>query len=109
MAARLDFTIDQGATFTTTIELTDQNDVEFDLELYTGSGQIRKNYESNTYTAFTVTLDDANAEMTISLTPEQTANLKAGRYVYDVEFVDDLNNVIRVIEGVVTVSPQVTR
>jgi hypothetical protein len=109
MAARLDFIIDQGATFTTTIELTDADDVEFDLELYTGSGQIRKNYSSNTYTSFAVALDDATAEMTISLTPEQTANLAAGRYVYDVEFTDDLNNVIRVIEGIITVSPQVTR
>jgi len=38
-----------------------------------------------------------------------TANVVAGRYVYDVELVDSGNVATRLIEGIVTVTPQVTR
>ena len=51
--------------------------------------------------------------MTLSLTNIQTDDLKAGRYVYDVElsFIDSAGDTIveRVLEGRVQVSPSVTR
>jgi hypothetical protein len=34
--------------------------------------------------------------------------LKAGRYVYDIE-IEDPSETVRVIEGIVTVTPEVTR
>jgi DNA repair photolyase len=42
------------------------------------------------------------------LTDEQTSNLVSGRYVYDVEL-DNGTDVSRILEGIITVTPQVTR
>src|ERR1044072_3125774 len=109
MATRLDLTVDQGTSFTTTIELTDANDVAFDLSLYTGAGQFRKNSDSSSYAEFDISLDEDTGARTLTLTPHQPADLEPGRYVYDVELTDELNNIIRVIEGIVTLTPQVTR
>jgi hypothetical protein len=38
-----------------------------------------------------------------------TANLSAGRYVYDLKITSPANVVSRVVEGIVTVLPSVTR
>ena len=47
--------------------------------------------------------------VTISLTNTQTDLLKAGRYVYDVEVTRTSDSVVtRVIEGIITVRPNVT-
>jgi hypothetical protein len=47
--------------------------------------------------------------ITLSLTATETAALAAGRYVYDLEMVSSGGQVTRLLEGVVTVSPEVTR
>ena len=71
------------------------------------TGQIRKSYGSST-TDFTTSQVDGTGVITISLTATQTGALKAGRYVYDVE-IANAPEVIRVREGIITVTPQVTR
>jgi hypothetical protein len=43
------------------------------------------------------------------MTSSNTANLKPGRYVYDLEIEDEANTVTRVIQGIAVVTPQVTR
>jgi hypothetical protein len=53
---------------------------------------------------------DATGEVTISLTASQSTLVKAGRYVYDVEITGtDPVETLRVLEGLVTVTPQVTK
>jgi hypothetical protein len=47
--------------------------------------------------------------MDISLSAVQTSAMRAGRYVYDVEIVDSIGNVTRVVEGQLEVTPRVTR
>jgi hypothetical protein len=47
--------------------------------------------------------------ITLSLTATETAALAAGRYVYDLEMVSSGGLVTRLLEGVATVSPEVTR
>jgi hypothetical protein len=39
----------------------------------------------------------------------QTAALKAGRYLYDIEMVDNLTYRSRPVEGIIIVSPQITQ
>jgi hypothetical protein len=82
----------------------------FDLAGYTPAAQIRRNYATNTVSAtFTSNVfQAANGTLTLTLTPSQTANLKYGRYVYDVE-ISSAGVVLRPIEGIITVYPQVTR
>ena len=54
MATKSNLTIDQGANFTTSINVTDANNVSSNLTNYTGAAQLRKHYTSNTATNFTV-------------------------------------------------------
>jgi hypothetical protein len=111
MSNYYEITIDQGATFAMTVELKDYftND-PLDLSLYSARSQIRKNYDSTTSNNFTVSIADAaNGNISISMTSSNTANLKPGRYVYDLEIEDEANTVTRVIQGIAVVTPQVTR
>ena len=108
MAIKSNLVVDQGSTFTTTIDLTDENDDPIDLSTYTGAGQIRTHYTSSNSTPFTVSLGGAAGTVTLDLTATQTANLTAGRYVFDVELTTG-STISRILEGIVTVTPQVTR
>jgi hypothetical protein len=108
MAAIQNIVIDQGTTFSLIFNLTNADDTAKDLSSYTVSSQLRKSYYTNTYTAFSVDKENLEGEITISLTAAQTRALKAGRYVYDVEIVNNIET-LRVLEGIITVTPEVTR
>ena len=102
--------IDQGATFTTTVTVTDSNGDAVNLSGYSVAAQIRKTFLSSSATAFTASISNASAgEITISLTDSQTTSLEAGRYVYDVLITASGGTKTRVVEGQVTVNPSVTR
>lgn len=108
MAGIQNLVVDQGTSFEITINVTLDDGSEKDLTDYTVSSQIRKSYYTNTYTDFTTAKVDLTGEITLSLTPTQTSALKAGRYVYDVE-ISSTEETVRIIEGIVTVTPEVTR
>jgi len=108
MATKANLVIDQGATFSSDLSLTDDNGDVMNLNGYTANSQMRKWYTSSNSTAFTTAINVATGTITLSLTATQTANLTAGRYVYDVE-VTESGVVSRVVEGIVTVTPNATR
>lgn len=109
MATKANLIIDQGTTFSTSILLTDDNGDAIDLTGYTGRSQMRKHYTSSNSTSFTVSLNTSEGAVSLSLTANQTSGLIPGRYVYDVEVVSAANVVSRIVEGIVTVTPEVTR
>ena len=110
MASISNIFIDQGATFTTTVTVTDANGDAVNLSGYSVAAQIRKTFLSSTATAFTATISNASSgEITISLTPTQTTALEAGRFVYDVLITASGGTKTRVVEGQGTVNPSVTR
>jgi hypothetical protein len=109
MATKADLVIDQGTTFSTDLTLADQNGNKVALAGYTASSQIRKWYTSLEPSAVFATNINANtATITLQLTADATSQLDSGRYVYDVEITDG-STVSRIVEGIVTVTPQVTR
>lgn len=108
MATKANLVIDQGATYEVTLDLTDENGDILNLAGYSANSQLRKWYTSTNSTSFSTSINSVAGTITLSLTATQTANLTAGRYVYDVE-VTSSNVVSRIIEGIVTVSPNVTR
>ena len=109
MATKTNLVIDQGSTFSVELNLTDDNGDPLGLVGYTATSQLRKWYtSSNPAAAFTTNINVANGSITLSLTSDETSSLTAGRYVYDVE-IQDNTSVTRIIEGIVTVTPQVTR
>ena len=111
MATKANLVIDQGSTFSTELNLTDENGDPLALSGYTANSQIRKWYTStNAAAEFTTSINTASGVITLSLTSAQTSNLVHGRYVYDVEINDTATSeVSRIVEGIVTVTPQVTR
>ncbi len=108
MATVQNIVIDQGTTFSLDINLTNDDASAKDLTNYTVASQMRKSYEASTKTDFTTAKVDNTGEVTISLTAAQTATLKPGRYVYDVE-IASASETLRVLEGLVTVTPEVTK
>lgn len=108
MATIQNIVIDQGTTFSFTFSLDNPDGTDKNLADYTVAAQIRKSYQTNTKVDFTTAKVDATGEITISLTATQTSSLKSGRYVYDIEIASS-SETIRVLEGIITVTPEVTR
>ena len=108
MARKLNLTIDQGATYTKTVNLTDGNSSPIEISTSTGAAQMRKNYTSNSYFFFAVNTA-ANGALTLSMSANTTRSIPSGRYVYDVEVTSNTNIVTRVLEGLITVTPEVTK
>jgi hypothetical protein len=109
MATKANLVIDQGTTFSTDLSLTDENGDILNLIGYSANSQVRKWYtSSNAAAVFSTSINTTSGVVTLSLTANQTSNLVAGRYVYDVE-IDDGSVISRIVEGIITVTPQVTR
>ena len=86
MATKANLVIDQGATFSTDLTLTDDIGDLLILSGYSANSQIRKWYTSSSPSAtFETQINVQSSVITLSLTASQTSNLVAGRYVYDVE------------------------
>ena len=111
MATLTNIFIDQGASFSTSVTVTDTDESAFDLADYTAEAQIRKTYDSLTSTSFSTSIDanPASGLITLELTPTQTTALEAGRYVYDLVITSNGGIKTRVIEGIATVLPSVSR
>ena len=109
MATKVNIVIDQGTDFATTVNLTDADGNELDVSGYSAAGQIRKSYTSSTATDFTMSLSAISSSLTLSLNNSTTSAMTSGRYVYDIELTDPSGIVSRILEGQVTVTPEVTR
>lgn len=111
MATISNLFIDQDADFTTTVTINDSNGSALDLTSYTALAMIRKTYQSTSATTFTSTFasDRTTGQITISLTDTQTSALESGRYVYDLVITDSSGTKTRVVEGIATVNPSVSR
>jgi len=110
VAAYSEIVVEQGATFSTTINVEDSQGSAVNLSGYTAESQIRKSYYSSTANNFTATVTGiANGEITLSMTAANTANLTPGRALYDLLITSPAGVKTRVIEGIVTITPSVTR
>jgi hypothetical protein len=110
MAIKANLVIDQGTTYSNELDLANENGDGILLTGYTANAQIRKWYTSSNSIAFTTTVNNSTSSITLSLTANQTGAMTAGRYVYDVSLFDTgANTYTRIVEGIVTVTPRVTR
>lgn len=110
MAGFAELTVEQGASYSTTVTVNGSNGSPTNLTNYTAAAQLRKSYYSSTATDFTVAISDAaGGEITMTLTAANTANLTPGRYVYDLLITSPTSVKTRVVEGIATILPSVTR
>lgn len=109
MARKYNLQLDQGADFSIDLDLLDDSNNVFVLTSYNANASFRKYYGFANVWNLTCNIDANAGILTLSLTANQTANILAGRYVYDVKLTDTTSNtVMRLIEGILTVYPQVT-
>lgn len=109
MAIKANIVIDQGTDFSATIDVVGANNDIFDLTNYTAAAQMRKNYASSSAVTFVCTDTGSSGEITIELTSNTTSQLEPGRYLYDVEIASSGGSISRVVEGIATVTPGITR
>jgi hypothetical protein len=109
-AAYQNLLLEQGTSFLVSIVLDDIYGNNYNLTNFLASSQMRKSYySSNGVISFSTSVDIPTGTITLSLPANTSANLIPGRYVYDTIITDNENNVVRVLEGVIDVSPSVTR
>ena len=109
MATRLNIIIDQGTDFSTTVNLTDSSGTNLNLVGFSAASQIRKTHSSSNSTAFTASITTSNSTLTLALNNAVTAAMTPGRYVWDAELTASDGTKSRILEGMVTVTPEVTK
>lgn len=111
MANQVELYCDQGTDFSYQIDLSNDDGTPLNIAGYTFKSSIRKSYYSSGVTAnLTVTVISAvNGNVQLSMNSATTSNIKPGRYLYDLKMVDNLNVSSRVIEGIITIYPQITK
>jgi len=114
-AANNNFVIDQGADWFITVVYKDSAGTAIDLTGYTAALQIRDTYaDSTTDLSLTspsggITITAATGTIAVTATAAQTGAIAAGNYVYDLEITSAAGVVTRLVQGKISLSPQVTR
>jgi hypothetical protein len=109
-AAYQNLYLEKGANFLVSIVLDDVYGDPYNVNGFTPSSVMRKSYySSNGAITISTSIDLPTATVTLSLPANTTSNIYPGRYVYDTVLTDSSNNVVRVLEGIIDVSPSVTR
>jgi hypothetical protein len=109
MAVKSNLTVDQGTDFSVTIDVVTANSAPINLSGYTGNAQFRKHYSSLTYYPISVTVRQVDGTVTLAISKAISANVVPGRYVYDCILTSNTNISSRIVEGILTISPGVTR
>lgn len=102
--------IDQGSDFNVILELENNDGTPMDLRGYSVYSQFRKSYGSTTAYTFTTSVVDALAgKISLGLLGTQSSAIRPGRYLYDVEIANSTPSKTRVVEGIVTINPEITK
>jgi hypothetical protein len=112
MAAYIELYMDQGATFENTLTITDDiTNVAANISGYTITSQMRRSYYSaNASANITCTIvNAATGNLKLSMTAANTSVIKPGRYLFDVDTSDPQGRVTRILEGIINVTPGITR
>ena len=115
MATISNLVIDANADYSSTVTISsissDGTETPFDLTGYTVTASIRKTFASATATAFAITVDPdpTTGSVTVGLTDVQSGTLDRGRYVWDMVVTSAGGLITRVVQGLATVNPSVTR
>jgi len=110
----LNIKIEQGSTFSRTIVLKDDQGTPVDLTGATVTSKMRQTFDSATAYTFTCTLSptptDGTFTWVMSATNTALIALTGGTtFVYDVEVLFADTTVMRILQGTVSVSPEVTK
>ncbi len=114
MSEYVELFIDQGSNFDTTINIADDDtNAPQNLSGIVVTSQLRRSMLSvNAAASFVCSVSDtSNGEIYLEMSAANTSNLKVGTYFFDVRlfYTGENNYYTRLIEGVVHVTPGITR
>lgn len=119
-AGTWNFTLEQGVTFVQSLVWTDANNNPVNLTGYTGHMQIRNEapliagntasllYIDMTTSGGQINIGGPNGTVTLVLTSTETGILNFTTAVYDLALTSPSGAVTRLLQGTVTLSPEVT-
>lgn len=110
MAIARNLYIDQGSEFYKEFPVTDENKNVVNLSSFTASASMKKSYSSVDSIDLNANIPEpSNGIVSVYLTSDQSAELAAGRYVFDLVVTNTTTNGrIRAVEGICVVNPGVT-
>jgi len=111
-AGTYNFTLEQGTTFNRALSLQ-ENGAAMNLTGYSVASQMRSTHDSSAVVG-TFQCSVANASggtISMQMASGATTNIEEGVYVYDVEITNSggSGSIKRILQGRVTVTPEVTR
>lgn len=110
MATQVNIFIDQGANYSNIVTVAGTSGTALDLTGYTVASQMRKSYTSSTAYSLNAVIYNASAgQVRLTLTADQSEAITPGRYLYDLEITSGSGAKTRVVEGIATVTPQITQ
>ena len=110
-AGTYNLVIDQGSDFALDLVIK-QAGTALNLANYSGRAQLRTAHSASSASAsFSVTVTNASeGALKLQLSASTSSNLAAGQYVYDLEIYTANDSIVkRIVEGDVTLTPEVTR
>jgi hypothetical protein len=109
VAIKGNLVIDQGSDYLVTINVESANGAIVNLAGYTAEAQMRKHFTSSTSYTFQTSINAALGTITLSMSSNTTNTIPPSRYIYDCEVTSNTGIKTRLLEGIVTITPQVTR
>jgi hypothetical protein len=110
MATVANIFIDQGSDYSNIVTVTASNVQTLNLTGFTVASQMRKSYSSSTAYSFSASILSASlGRVRLQLTSAQSEAIPPGRYLYDVEVTSSNGSKTRVVEGIATITPQITQ
>lgn len=110
------FEVNQGTDFSLLITLRRLDSTLVDLTGYSFRGQAKKSYaDLKPAFSFSFTLLDQLVELgkvSLDLHPDDTSSIlirAPEAYIYDIEMIDATGRVTRILEGTITLRPEVTK
>ena len=110
-AGTYNLVIDQGSDFALDLVIKEGGSALI-LANYSGRAQLRTSVDASSASAtFTVTVTNAsNGALKMQLPAATSSGISAGQYVYDLEIYTSADSIVkRIMQGDVTITPEVTR
>ena len=109
-AGTYNFIVEQGATFNRILTVKENNSA-MNLTGYSVASKMRSTHDSSTVVGtFACSISNASSGgITMSMTSSTSSAIEEGIYVYDLEITSGTGTVTRLLQGEVTVNPEVTR
>jgi hypothetical protein len=106
-----DLSVNQGTDWLAEMDISNEDGSPADLRGYILRGTFKHSYDTTDVAGnFTISIiSPLNGNTFVQLNSEDTANVKAGRYVYDIVMLDASNNATRIVEGILTIRPRVSQ